>query len=103
MTSGTVGGSGVFEVVFRDASQAIADPDDVYFLWTEPDGTTGMWHYGVDPQVVRLSLGRYAAALPWTSSGNWTGGFQGVSADPLGVNAIDDATVCVGSSLLVPV
>lgn len=98
-----VGSAAVFKVVFKNALNEIDDPDTVTFLWTEPDGTTGSWVYGVDTEVVRLSLGTFATALPLDARGNWTGGYQATSIDPLGVNVIVEETICAMASVLVPV
>lgn len=98
-----VGGSAVFTVTFRDALNAIADPDDVTFLWTAPDGTNGSLVFGVDPEIVKLAVGKYVYALPITLPGVWVGGFQGESIDPLGVNAVAEASVCAIGSALVTV
>ena len=103
LTMFKVGSSAVFTVTFKNALNVIDDPDDVTFLWTEPDGSTGSLVYGVDPEVVRLSLGVFATALALTARGNWTGGFQGESADPLGVNTIIEETICAVAATLVPV
>lgn len=98
-----VGSAAVFTVVFKNASNAIDDPDTITFLWVDPDGVDGSWVFGSDPEVVRTALGTYATALPLDARGNWTGGYQGVSVDPLGVNVIVEETICARAATLVPV
>lgn len=94
MTEIRVGGAAVFTVVFKNALNAVDDPDTVTFLWTMPDGTSDSWVYGIDPEVIKTAVGTYVVALPITAPGGWVGGFRGESIDPLGVNAIDEACVC---------
>ena len=68
---------------------ALVDPDNVYFVCTKSDGTEIRYHYGVDSQLVRVSIGYYTVdvttdqadhQIPWEyrfySTGNYVASMQ---------------------------
>lgn len=56
---------------FKNESDALHDPTDVYFELTKPDNTVVTYHYGVDAQVVRDSLGKYHVLVDGNVPGYW--------------------------------
>ena len=58
--------------VFRNTSnRALVDPTDVYVQVEKPDGSITSYHYGIDLNVLRESIGSYTVDVPADQSGNW--------------------------------
>jgi len=69
-----VGNQVICQAVFTLVSTgALVDPTDVYFQVKvpEPPGTITTYHYGVDPEVARLSVGTYTSTINITDDGIW--------------------------------
>ena len=58
-------------VEFRDNAEELADPTTLTFKWKVDLGTTSTYTYGVDPEVVRDSLGVYYVDLDLTVTGTY--------------------------------
>lgn len=56
---------------FRDDNNALADPDTVSIIVTDPDDNAITYVYGVDAEVTKSSTGVYVAKIPLTAAGRW--------------------------------
>ena len=77
-----------FSVIFKDAfTLAYIDPTTVTFkIRTPENGAITIWVFGVDPEVIKDSVGHYhadyTADFPgywlyrWEGAGNYIGGFE---------------------------
>lgn len=62
----------ICEATFTTAATgALIDPTDVYFQTKTSGGTIVTYHYGVDPEVQRISTGYYRASVGAASDGDW--------------------------------
>jgi hypothetical protein len=59
------------QVTIRDTAGNPTDPDSLTLTVREPDGTTTVYVYGVDLEVVRDSEGVFHADIPLTATGMW--------------------------------
>jgi hypothetical protein len=50
---------------------SLIDPTTVRFLFRRPSGTTDIYVYGTDSEIVRTSLGIYKMSLPIDEEGDW--------------------------------
>ena len=67
-----VGNQVICQAVFTLVSTgAVVDPTNVYFQVKNPAGTITTYHYGVDPEIARLSVGTYTATINITDDGIW--------------------------------
>lgn len=70
---------------FKNAAGAPADPTTVTLRWRRHGGTTTMWVFGTDVQVVKDSVGVYHADIPVTEHGlhyfRWEGTGAVVAAE----------------------
>ena len=61
-----------FSVSISNLLSVAVDPDDVYFQWRRPDTKIiSTYHYGVDPELVRDSIGNYHADVTLDFPGEW--------------------------------
>jgi hypothetical protein len=74
-----VGSRRFSEVTFKDEQGALYDPPVVIFKLQKSDWTTLQYIYGVDPEVTRLSAGKYRCEWSWTRSGRWRRRWQGLA------------------------
>lgn len=59
-------------VVIQDVdSGAYVDPTTVTFYTIDPNGTVTTYVYGVDPEVIKDSVGHYHADVTLDVSGDW--------------------------------
>lgn len=78
-----IGQSVKVAATIRDNTGALADPSNLYFKVGRPDGTSTIYQYLVDAEVVRASLGVYYLLYTTTMAGNhwyayWVTGAQAV-------------------------
>jgi hypothetical protein len=65
-----VGDRRKLSVVITDEDGDEADPDDVTFLMSEPDGTVTAYEYGLDSELVKTGTGAYQVEWDCLMPGN---------------------------------
>lgn len=75
----------------NDGPDEFTDPATVTFDWETVDGTHTTWTFGVDPEVVKDSVGHYHVYLPGNVAGRTPWEWVGTGND---VNAAASGVVC---------
>ncbi|HKX83400.1 MAG TPA: hypothetical protein VJL58_04195 [Pyrinomonadaceae bacterium] len=81
-------------VVFRNAAGDEADPTTVTFRVRDPEGTTIVYVYNTDPELVRSAAGRFYVLVTADNTRTWIYRFEGTGA----VVAADEKTFHVEES-----
>jgi len=67
-------------VIFATTAGVDTDPTVVTFRFLDPAGTTTVWVFGVDVEVIRDAVGRYHADIPIDQEGTWFYRWEGTGA-----------------------
>lgn len=94
-----VGATAIVDAEFRNPanSNALVDPTTVRFAVKNPNGTTTVYLYGTDSEVVKDAVGQYHCEINITASGTWhwraysSGNYQGAVEDSFEVAASEFA------------
>ena len=65
-----VGDRRKLSVAVTDENGTAADPDDVTFLMSDPDGIVTAYEYGIDSELVRTGTGAYHVEWDCLTPGN---------------------------------
>ena len=84
------------EGAFEDSDCTPIDPDYVQLSYERPDLVVTVLVYGIDPQVIRASVGNYYADIFVSQAGTWRFRFLGEG----GIGAANDEIFNVRGSPL---
>jgi len=79
-TSHDIGDKRRLAITFKDFADVDADPTNVLFELTEPDGTVISYTYPADPEVVKDAVGKYYVDFLFTKQGRHNMRFTGTGA-----------------------